>query len=166
MRIERIEPVRLRSIRRRGDVAQWPSGFDPSIVLNHTLNECEDIEGMRAEVKSKLDTLDKGMCLVAVARCCDSGYELAERLTASGCVFAVTNLMNNEISMLRPEYVVLFESVRIFNGDEDADRSVSQVVDFTKEVFPGCKIGSPFECSLPKRFVTKVLDAGMLWTKK
>jgi hypothetical protein len=106
MKINRIEPVMLRTPMRRLDAQNWvqqqiagrpsylvitpgswitvPMKLFPIVVLEYTLNHASDLEDMRSMVSDALSRTEEGGSVVAISRACDNGQELAERMLRSG----------------------------------------------------------------------------------
>jgi len=147
------------------------TGTFDTVVLEYTLNLCPGLEEMRATVRDALKLTVKGGTVVAISRACDSGSELAEAMVRMGVdpnELGVSNLTNKEIACLRPkEAVLLVSHVTLRQADlddypESADDNKQKALEFATRVRQSA-VPPDIRGTFPERFVTKIIDIGLVW---
>jgi len=139
------------------------------VVLRYSLNYTPDVQSMRQLRDKALALVEPGGEVVALARACENGEELAQRITASGAPLALSNLSNREIVGLTPQAGVFLVSTATFvpvkKREENWQSANSdRFLDFATNVFhPRKALDIRF---VPEtRFTTRIIDVGLTWQK-
>jgi hypothetical protein len=174
MRIPGIEPPQLRTLTQRKDGPAWAKQHAAraasSVVLEYDLNLVPETRGLpdrlrqlREVVKDALAKVDPGGVVVAIARACDSGQELAELMVKQGVPphdLGISNVVNSEIACLRPQSAVFLASIRTYRGNLESADPIAFARNVRKSpVEPDARL------SLPESFSTRILDVGLIWQK-
>ena len=186
MRIPRIEAPLLRVKARRLDADSWlhmnlagaqalvitsdtwkqvPMELFGCVVLRYALNYAKDLEDMRSMVSDAMERTKPGGSVVAVARACDSGVELAEEMVRTGVLpeaLGITNLSNGEIGRLKPLDAVLLTGSSVFKST-DSETDETRFRDWVLQVRQSPI--APDIRFLPKKLATRIVDVGLLWRK-
>jgi len=159
----RIEPGDRLFLHGAARIPGRKDGPCDTIALVYTLNRVQGLEKLRQDVRTVMKFLKPGGRLVAVARACDSGQELAQRMVES-CYsprkIPVTNLTNKEIVALRPNRAVFLQSFvshRVVGQNQSVQRFVQRVLQTDDEIRD--------DLTLPDIFPVKLLDVGLEWQK-
>jgi hypothetical protein len=169
MRIPRIEAPQIGVKVLRMDSESWITrqleSHTVALLLHYDLNYAvvDGLEGLRKVRDEALQRLVPGGVVVAVARACDSGQELAEKLVESGippAELGVSNLTNKEIACLRPSSCVFLPGVRVLPADCNS-RTVDDFVRDVRKSSVNLELRGPITGT--RRFVTKTLDVGLTW---
>lgn len=199
MRIPKIEPIQIRAPFRRMDSGAWiaqttnvltsvhniapdtwkqvPMALFGAVILRYALNHAKDLEDMRSMVSDAMERTSPGGLVVAVARACDNGQELAERMVQSGIdpeQLGVANLSNGEIARLQPNAAVILTSSSVFKltdstfGTEEELAEKRRIESARFLEWAGRVRQAPTAPELrfhPERLATRITDVGLVWRK-
>jgi len=162
-----MEQPNLKLKMRRDDPQSWLARMAPCTVLpGEILAGAGGLEEKRKIVAAFLVQLPKGGRLATVARCCNSGYELVDKITKTGFVLPELPLIpNNEIIGLKPSSAEYISYSNIYrNRSKDIDEKEKKIIEFITHVL-GVSITDKLEMSLPDVFPVTRIDVGMIWEK-
>jgi len=135
------------------------------VALSYGLNYVSGLEALRRVRDAALALVKPGGMLVAVARACDNGEELAVRMVSSGVspdVLGVSNLSSQEIIGLAPQSGVFLTSSITFVPP--ADDGVARFTQFASDVRRSAK-KPDIRFVARDRFTTRIVDVGLTWHK-
>ena len=162
-----LEPRQLSLKTLRMDPDAWINRQGASVLVpREALETADGLAERRGIIDAALNRAGTGGLVVAVARCCESGEELIERLVQAGTPLRklrLPNLSNKDIASLRPNGAVFLMNTATYKEKHWKHRNNPEKA-FARRV-----LGVPdpeVRCKLRDGFVTRVIHVGLVWHEK
>lgn len=138
-----------------------------AVSLPWCLNWYDTLEEKLRVVREALEFVDDGGMVIAVARACDSGQELAERMVAGGVPLnelGVSNLSSRDIVALRPSQACFLAGQSLFSVSKELDKNLPRFLSFARNVRRSRV--EPDIRFKPQQLCTRLLSVGLIWRKQ
>jgi hypothetical protein len=148
------------------DHSTWLRRQKASVLVPRiALESAQGLTELRDVVKAGIAKAPAGGSVAAVARCCDSGEALVQKMVASGCdpdSLGLPNLTNKEIACLKPT-----AAAYLVNPITYRERHWTSWAN-PEKAFAKWMLGvdnPDIRCAISDKFVVLMVQIGLIWNK-